>query len=258
MSEEFGMTMQRRNTFKFIGGIAIVALIVIAVGVSGYIYVSGGSGKASAPISAPQLSTNSTAQQVYRINPDKSEVQFSLTEVLMGNNATAVGKTNQVTGDIAINLDNPASSTIGTIRIDARTLATDSSMRDRMIRSQILGSAQDQYEYIDFVPTSISGLPDKVVAGQAIPIKIAGNLTIHGQTHAETFSGTVTLTADTPAQLQGTATAQVQRADFNLQIPNVPTVANVSDGVQLTITFVADPVSAANASATVVATTSAQ
>jgi len=250
--------MQRRNMYKLIGGVAIVAFLVIALGVSGYIYVSGGSGKASAPISAPQLKSNSTSQQVYRINPDKSEVQFSLTEVLMGNNATAVGKTNQVAGDIVVNLDNPASSTIGTIRIDARTLATDSSMRDRMIRSQILQSAQDQYEYIDFAPTSISGLPDKVVAGQAISVQIVGNLTIHGQTHVETFKGTVTLTADTPAQLQGTATAQVQRADFNLQIPNVPTVANVSDNVQLTITFVADPVSAANASATAVATTSAQ
>src|SRR5437762_12731654 len=128
----------------------------------------------------------------------------------MGNNATAVGKTNQVAGDIVVNLDNPSSSTIGTIRIGARTLATDSSMRDRMIRSQILQSAQDQYEYINFAPTSISGLPDKVVAGEAIPIEIVGNLTLDGQTHAETFKGTVTLTTDTPAQLQGTATAQDQ------------------------------------------------
>lgn len=250
--------MLGRNGYKLIG-VLVGAIIVIAVAATGYIYVSGGSGTASAPISAPQLSADTSAQQVFRINPDQSEVSFSLTEVLMGNNATAVGKTNQVTGDVLVNFGSPANSTIGTIRIDARTLATDSSMRDRMIRSQILQSAQDQFEYITFVPTSISGLPNKVVAGQSIQLQIVGNLTIRGMTHVETFTGTVTLTSDSPAHLQGSATAQISRADFGLQIPNVPTVANVSDSVQLTISFVADAVTTGTATqAATSAATSAQ
>src|SRR5579864_3676778 len=102
--------MLGRNAYKLIGAL-VGALIVIAVVTTGYIYVSGGSGTASAPISAPQLSASTSSQQVFRINPDQSQASFSLTEVLMGNNATAVGKTNQVTGDILVNFDNPTEST---------------------------------------------------------------------------------------------------------------------------------------------------
>ena len=40
-------------------------------------------------------------------------------------------------------------------------------------------------------------------------------------------------------QLTGSATAQILRANFDLQIPNAPGVANVSEAVTLTIDFVA-------------------
>jgi len=44
---------------------------------------------------------------------------------------------------------------------------------------------------------------------------------------------------DAADQLSGTATTTVQRADFELVIPNVPSVANVSESVTVEIDFVA-------------------
>lgn len=239
--------MQRSTILKGIAILAVLA-VVITVGVVGYIYAAGGSGQASAPISAPKLTASNGSQQVFRIDPSQSQVSFTLGEILMGSPNKVVGTTNQVAGDILVDLDHPASSSIGTIRIDARTLKTDSSMRDRMIRGPILQSSQDQYEFIQFVPTGMSGLPDKVVPGQATSIQIIGNLTVRHITHPETFTGTVTLTGDTPARLKGAASAQVTRADFNLQIPSVRSVANVDDNVQIDINFVANPVNTSTSS----------
>jgi hypothetical protein len=41
-------------------------------------------------------------------------------------------------------------------------------------------------------------------------------------------------------QIQGSASATIERGDFNLAIPNVPFVANVGEDVTLAIDFVAN------------------
>lgn len=221
---------------KVIGGI-VITLAIVAAGVLLYIYASGGSGTPTAALSAPTLEPTTAAQKVYRIDPNQSEVRFTLDEKLMGNPTTVVGKTNQIAGDILIDPSSPTKSTIGAIRINARSLATDNEMRNRMIRSQILQSSQDQYEFIEFTPKSITGLPDKVTAGQAVNLKITGDLTIRDVTKSVTFDTTVTLVSDPAEYLQGSATTTVKRADFNLEIPKVPSVADVTEEVKLDINF---------------------
>src|SRR5258708_36151833 len=129
--------MNQRRLYLAIG-IIVLAVVVIGIGGFVYIYATGGSGKASAPISAPALVANDASQRHFQIDPSGSNVQFTLTEVLMGNPNTVVGKTNQVAGDILVDADQPSNSQIGKLRIDARTFATDSPMRDRMIRGPIL------------------------------------------------------------------------------------------------------------------------
>ena len=51
---------------------------------------------------------------------------------------------------------------------------------------------------------------------------------------------TVEATAASESQIVGTATAVVNRADFGLQIPSVPNVANVEEEVELYIDFTAN------------------
>ena len=162
---------------------------------------------------------------------------FTLGEVLLGKPNTVKGSTNKVTGSISVTLANPADSQIGTIQIDASTLHTDSGMRDRMIQRFILQSQQQQYQFITFQPTAIQGLPAAVKIGETIPISITGNLKIRDVMKPVTFDATVTMKSAT--ELVGDAKATVKRSDFNLQIPNVPSVASVTDPVTLELQFVA-------------------
>src|SRR5258708_40219087 len=191
-------TMTQRRLFLAIG-ILLLAVVVIGVGGLAYIYAIGGSGQASAPISAPALVANNGTQRHFQIDSSGSNVQFTLTEVLMGNPNTVVGKTNQVAGDILVDADQPSNSQIGKLRIDARTFATDSPMRDRMIRGPILASGQNQYEYIDFVPSGITGLPSKIEAGQSYTFQVTGNMTVRDITKPVTFDVTSKLVAVLPA-----------------------------------------------------------
>lgn len=247
--------LMNRSLVKVIAGIVVLGVVVVA-GALVYIYASGGSAVPSSSLNAPALTVaenSSGSQVVYRIDPSNSEVSFTLDEKLMGNPNTVVGKTNQVAGDIMVDAKTPANSKVGIIKIDARGLSTDSEMRNRMIRGQILQSNSDKFEFIQFEPTGVTGLPDTVTPGQPITFKITGNLTIRDITQPVTFDATATLAAD---NLSGTASTVVKRADFKLEIPRVPTVADVTDEVKLAITFKATP--AASSSVATAAATSAQ
>ncbi len=193
--------------------------------------------EAAATTEATAEAAASSGAVVFNIVTDQSKVSFTLGEDLFGKPNTVVGTTNQVAGQIAVDFAHPANSQVGEIRIDARSLATDSQMRDRMIRGQILQSAQDQYEFVSFKPTAISGLPAAVTMGTAFTMQVTGDLTVRDVTKSVTFDTTVT--PDSATQISGTAKATVKRSDFNLTIPTVPSATNVTDDVQLEIDFVA-------------------
>ena len=74
--------------------------------------------------------------------------------------------------------------------------------------------------------------------GQTISFSLVGDLTIRDMTLPATFAVEATALSDT--QITGTATAIVNRADFGLQIPSVPNVANVEEEVELYIDFTAN------------------
>jgi polyisoprenoid-binding protein YceI len=174
---------------------------------------------------------------VFTIVQDESEVRFSIDELLRGSPVTAIGKSNQVAAEIAVDFATPAKSTVGEILVNARTLETDSGNRNRMIRNEILDT--EPYEFITFTPTNISGLPDTIAVGDTVTFQLTGDLTIRDFTHEETFDVTLTLTA--ADRLEGYATTIVLRENYDLTIPSVPSVADVSEEVLLEIDLVATP-----------------
>jgi polyisoprenoid-binding protein YceI len=173
---------------------------------------------------------------IYTISQAESEAQFAIGETLRGQRTTAVGVTNQVAGEIAVDLANPAAAQVGAILINARTLATDSEQRNRAIRNFILDTGA--YEFITFTPAAINGLPETAAVGDTLAVAITGNLTIRDITAEVTFTGNVTVVS--PTRLEGSLTATVLRSAYELVIPSVPQVADVDDEVVLTITFVAE------------------
>ena len=174
----------------------------------------------------------------FKIVAAESQASFTLEEDLRGVRTTVVGSTSEVGGSIMVDLANPSASSIGTILINARTLETDNSFRNRALRSQILRSAQDDYEFIVFEPRELSNWSaDSVAFGDSVSFDVAGDLTVAGVTQSVSFAATVTLDSET--QVSGSATVNLLHGDFGLVIPDVPSVANVTDDVTLSLAFVA-------------------
>ena len=176
-----------------------------------------------------------TGVVLFTISQEESEVRFSIDEILNNEAVTAVGVSSQVAGEIAIDFDDPAASQVGVITINARTLVTDRSNRNRMIQNEILDTAE--HEFITFTPTSVAGLPAAINPGETVHFQITGDLQIRHITRQITFD--VTATVDPDGRLVGYAVATVLRSDFEITIPSVPSVAEVSDEVLLEIDFVA-------------------
>ncbi len=174
----------------------------------------------------------------FEIAQAESESRFSLGELLRGNPKTVVGVTDQVTGDLQVDYDNPMNSQIGAIQINADTLTTDNNFRNGAIQKFVLETSQ--YEYITFTPTSIVGLPESITFGEAISFTIIGDLNIKDVTNQVTFEAKVTPVSNT--RLEGYASTIVAHADYNITIPEVQQVADVDEEVLLEIEFVAVPV----------------
>ncbi len=192
----------------------------------------------SAAVATQPSVPSTTGAKLYRIVQDGSTVTFTLTEDLMDEANTVVGSTNQVAGEILVDFATPANSKVGVIRINARTLETDIEFRNKALRAQILESSKPEYEFIEFTPKKIQGLPEKIDPGKPVTFKITGDLKIREIVQSVTFDVTAQA-ADN--KLEGSAKAQVTRDQFNLQIPSVAGVANVSNDVTLEIKFVATP-----------------
>lgn len=173
--------------------------------------------------------------RVYKISSAESQVRFELDEDLRGERKTVVGVTDQVAGEIALDLTDLTMARVGVIQINARTLVTDNNLRNRAIQNEILDTGQ--YEFITFAPRNITGLPASVGIGEEVTFSIEGDLTIRNISQSTTF--TVVARAISPDQIAGTASAVINREDFDLSIPSVPNVANVEEEVELYIEFVA-------------------
>lgn len=215
--------------------------LMAMVGIVGYSLLRPPEG-ASGPLQAVPVRTDvagatasSAAQSVYTIDPDRSQARFTVDEVLRGEPKTVVGTTDQIAGQIAANPTQPSTAQLGQITINARTIATDDSQRNNMIRRWILST--DQHEVITFTPTALVGAPASTGYGQPASFQIAGQLTIKDVTRDATFDATVTPVSED--ELQGKAVTTIRYGDWNISVPDVPFVAGVGDQVQLELDFVA-------------------
>ena len=98
------------------------------------------------------------------IDQAASEARFLINETLVGIPTEVKGVTSLVSGTLAVDPADPVKTTVGTITIDARDLRTDRDMRNRAIGRFILESNKDEYRFITFTPTAITGLPAKTAA----------------------------------------------------------------------------------------------
>ncbi|MEA1902491.1 MAG: YceI family protein [Actinomycetota bacterium] len=222
----------------------IVAFVLAFGGAAlAWVWFAGGSGEPSTELTTPTIAAGSTTaaadtEKAYVIDSSRSTVAFEVDEELQGQPNLVIGETDQVAGQVQIDLADLGTVQFSQIVVNARTFRTDAERRDRAIRGPIiLNSASDEHELITFDITSVDGLPEAAGPGETFSFTLTGDLLIRGETNSVTFDASVVLADE--STIEGSATAQVLRSDFGIGIPSVPGVANVPDEVLLTITFVA-------------------
>jgi polyisoprenoid-binding protein YceI len=185
--------------------------------------------------SAPSGPAGSGA--TYQLVPDQSAASFTINEVLMGQPNTVVGTSHDLQGSFSLDLTDPAAAQYAPVEIKADSFVTDDDRRNGAIRRFILQTDTPANATVTFQPTSVEGLPAVAEVGTPYDVSVVGDLTLHGITKSVTFQGQVTaVSAD---EIHGSFSVSVPRADFDLNIPNVPFVADVQETVLLKLEFVA-------------------
>lgn len=219
--------------------LVILGGVILLVGLGTYWFVTtkNTTSNSSQEVSRPSSLEVPAGSVVYKITPATAQATYEIDELLRGKPTRVKGVTNQVTGELSVNPNNPQSLTIGTVSIDASTFVTDIAGRDENVRKLVLKSTLAENRYITFRPTQITGLSGTATTS-SVPVTITGDMTILGVTKPVTFKGTVTLAGEALALH---ATATVAYGDFGVTIPDFSFISDVSPTTLLTIDFLAKP-----------------
>jgi len=141
-----------------------------------------------------------------------STAGYRVNEVLLGQSATAVGRTSTITGHLTIA---GTAVTAGTFSVPMDTIHSDKSQRDGQFDGRIMDVAQ--YPTGTFTLTSPIDLAPLPASGVIKDYTAHGRLTLHGTTRAVTF----TLTAELKGgHIEVAGDIPVLFSDYNIQNPS--------------------------------------
>ena len=132
--------------------------------------------------------------------------------MLFGQNTTAVGRTEEVTGDLEIEGDSAVS---GTITVDLASVTSDSDQRDGQFRGRIMNT--ERYPEATFELTEPADFGSAPAVNEQVTAEATGDLTIHGQTNSVTFDLTAQRTAD---GFRTNGSIPLTFADYGIDAPN--------------------------------------
>lgn len=185
---------------------------------------------ATTPDRAPTPGATSARRIVYTIVPDGTEARYRVREQLADRSlpSDAIGRTNAVTGQVALDPTGKILPDQSKLVVDLTTLRSDSKMRDAFIQRNTLET--QKYPTAEFVPTEAQGLPSPLPETGQLTFKLLGNLTIHGVTKPSTWDVTATVQG---AEVTGQATTSIKFEDFGMTPPRAAVVLSVQDDVKL-------------------------
>lgn len=219
--------------------VIVAALVLGAGGFLAYIWITGGSGEPTREVEAVQVEPAEPESVAYDVVIDESEARFLIDEVLRGQPNTVVGTTNQIDGSIAIRYE-PGAVEIGEFVINVRSIRTDDEVRDRTIRTLILESNRDEFEFATFRPTQVAGVPGVITVGDTLDLRVTGDLTVRDVTTTTTFA--MSINVRSTDEIAGSATSTITWEELDITIPYVggnSIVASVADSLDLEMEFVA-------------------
>jgi polyisoprenoid-binding protein YceI len=142
-----------------------------------------------------------------------SVVGYRVNEVLLGQNATAVGRTTSVSGHLTIA---GTTATAASFSVPMDTVHSDKSQRDDQFDGRIMDVAQ--YPTGTFTLTSPIDLAPLPASGAVTSYTVHGRLTLHGTTRAVTF--TLTAERTSGGQIKVAGQIPVLFSDYGIQNPS--------------------------------------
>ena len=183
---------------------------------------------------APELMIETEEQRRFTIDADRSSVTYEVEERLVGTSKVATGSTSAVAGDIVLDLDDPAASTVGTVVVNVETLSSDSSLRDKRLRHDFLSSSH--FRFAEFTPTDITGWPTTIEDGTTYDLTVVGDLTVKETTASQTFTGTARLDGD---DLHVSLTADLLLSTYDVGPISISGLVSTGDDARLVIDVIA-------------------
>jgi polyisoprenoid-binding protein YceI len=152
-----------------------------------------------------------------------SEAGYRVKEVLFGQSAEAVGRTNAVTGQLAM-----AGTTVnsGSFSVDMTTVKSDESRRDDQFNGRIMDTSR--------FPTATFKLTQPIAFGSLPPdktqitAKATGDLTLRGVTKSVTFDVTARRNG---ADIEVSGSIPIVFADYSIPNPTTAGITTQDNGV---------------------------
>jgi polyisoprenoid-binding protein YceI len=225
-----------RRRWKWLIGGVVVLIVIAAAGP--YIYIHFIEGPAPPKLSLPTSHATTTEagsgsgttatviNGTFHVGSG-SEAGYRVDEVLVGQHATAVGRTSKIWGSVTIADD---TVTAGTFSVDMASVVSDQSQRNAQFDGRIMNVAS--------YPTSNLKLTTPIALGTVAPTgskKIypaSGVLTMHGVTKTVHFSLTAERTVDGAYVL---ADLPIRFSEWNISNPSVGGLVTTADSGTLEV-----------------------
>lgn len=193
------------------------------------------------PPPAEEGTSAAAGTRTFQIVPEQSSMQYFVEEEFFGQAVpfvTAIGKTSALNGSVALQIEgNSVQIESGAFEADISTLTSDRPRRDQAIRDRWLQSSR--YPIATFVAGEALNVPADAGYGQDIAFQVSGDMTIREVTNPLTWDMTASIDGDT---LAGTATTFFYMKDYGFDPPDIAGILRVTDGVTVTVDFVAQEV----------------
>jgi polyisoprenoid-binding protein YceI len=181
-------------------------------------------------------SAQSTAAAAVRYvtAPTGNAARYRIREQLVGLDLPndAVGETNGVTGEIAVDSKGNIIASASKFTVDVAALKSDKDRRDNFVRRRVLET--EQHPTVTFVPKSVRGITLPLPKSGKKTFELAGDLTVRGTTRPTVWKVDATFQPD---RMTGAATTSFTFTDFGMTQPKVPVVLSVDETIKLEMDF---------------------
>ncbi len=151
---------------------------------------------------------------------DASEFGYRVDEVLSGVNVTAVGRSNQIAGDLTIE----GSTAAIDVTVQVADIRSDNGSRDGQFRGRIMDV--EQFPTASFVSTSPIEFGEIPAAGEQLTVSAAGDLTLRGVTRPVTFDVTAEFASSATGDRIGVlGSIPIEFDDFDIPEPSIGSVS---------------------------------